>query len=241
MKIFVVTICGAFFLCRSVFAQEPSAQELLVVPPLKARGAEDASTSALDAEEKPNEKEAKPQEGEGFPLSHYAALWKRSPFQLESIAPVEQSEGIGQRYALTGIAQINGEPIVFVMERSTQERSMVKKDGSRAGLTLVQVDVQQKYADSTAMVRLDGEVGTLKFDASAAAPAMPQTMIVSQPVPAGVQHAATMVPPGQPIPGVPIQNPQANGQVQPYPNSGQQGQIAPQRVIRRRPITPAAP
>lgn len=241
MKGLMVLLPVAVFLSCLAQAEEASPQDLLVVPPVTARGAEDAPESVAKIEDKSNEDEATPQEGEGFPLSRYAALWKRSPFQLESIAPTSQSEGIGQRFALTGIAQIDGEPIVFVMERATQERSMVKKDGSRAGLTLVQIDVQQKYSDSTAMVRLDGEVGTIKFDATAAAPAMPQAMIVPQSVPGGVQHAAPMVPPVQPIPGAQNQSPQANGQVQPNPNNGQQVQAPPPRVIRRRLTIPAAP
>ncbi len=244
----------------SVRAEEASSQDLLVVPPLEARGAANAPESAEQSMDKPAEEPATPPEGGDFPLSRYAALWTRSPFQLESIAPTPQSEGIGQRFALTGIAQIDGEPIVFVMERSTQERSMVKKDGSKAGLSLVQIDVQQKYADSTATVRLDGEVGTIKFDAMAAVPAMPQmgmqpaprpdravppgtpqAMMVPQPVPGVAQPVAPVVSPGQPIPGAPNQNAVSNGQLQQDSNNAQQGQAPPPRVIRRRAIIPAAP
>ena len=61
-----------------------------------------------------------------FPLSRYEPLWQRSPFQLESVAPPVESAGLAQRFALTGIAEINGEPIAFVMERATQNRLMVK-------------------------------------------------------------------------------------------------------------------
>jgi hypothetical protein len=33
-----------------------------------------------------------------------------------------ESAGLAQRYALTGIAEISGEPIAFIMERATQQR-----------------------------------------------------------------------------------------------------------------------
>ena len=65
-----------------------------------------------------------------FPLSRYEPLWQRSPFQLESVAPPVESAGLAQRFALTGIAEINGEPMAFVMERATQNRLMVKANST---------------------------------------------------------------------------------------------------------------
>ena len=196
-----------------------------------------------------------------FPLSRYEPLWQRSPFQLESVAPPVESAGLAQRFALTGIAEINGEPIAFVMERATQNRLMIKANSTEGGVSLVQVDVQQKYADSSATLRQGAEVGVVRFEAGAAmAPGMPQPgMQVPRPMPQvipqpgmppqaaafpGVAPAAQI--PGQPAPGMP----QAPGVVPPMPGQGNplngqvqggQGQMPPPRVIRRRALIPAAP
>ena len=193
-----------------------------------------------------------------FPLSRYEELWKKSPFQLESVAPPVESAGLAQRYALTGIAEISGEPIAFLMERATQRRLMVRKDGAGSGdLALVQIDVSaKKYDDSTVTVRQGAEVGVVKFDAG---PAMPAAAMAQGMVPPQVQpgNPAMLVPPqspqapGQPgqmagippqvapgmVPPVPGPGVPANGQVQP-PG---QPQMPPPRVIRRRAIVPAAP
>lgn len=196
-----------------------------------------------------------------FPLSRYEPLWQRSPFQLESVAPPVESAGLAQRFALTGIAEVNGEPIAFVMERATQNRLMIKANSTEGGVSLVQVDVQQKYADSSATLRQGAEVGVVRFEAGAAmAPGMPQPgMQVPRPMPQvipqpgmppqaaafpGVAPAAQI--PGQPAPGMP----QAPGVVPPMPGQGNplngqvqggQGQMPPPRVIRRRALIPAAP
>lgn len=193
-----------------------------------------------------------------FPLSRYEDLWKKSPFQLESVAPPVESAGLAQRYALTGIAEISGEPIAFLMERATQRRMMVRKDGAGSGdLALVQIDVSpKKYDDSTVTVRQGAEVGVVKFDAGPAmpAPAMAQGMVPPQVQPG---NPAMLVPPQPPqvpgqsgqmagvppqtapgvVPPVPGPGVPANGQVQP-PG---QPQMPPPRVIRRRAIVPAAP
>jgi len=261
-------------LAASVWAEEDKsdASELLKVPLVEARptGVEGekkppAGTPSppplLPAEaDPPAEGEPVPPAEEGittpaFPLSRYEPLWQRSPFQLESVAPPVESAGLAQRFALTGIAEINGEPIAFVMERATQNRLMVKADSKEAGVSLVQVDVQQKYTDSSATLRQGAEVGVVRFDAGVAmAPGMPQPGMPSpRPMPQVAPQAAAFpgaVPaaqvPGQPAPGIP----QAPGFVPPVPGSGTptngqvqggQGQMPPPRVIRRRALIPAAP
>lgn len=202
-----------------------------------------------------------------FPLSRYAALWERSPFQLESVAPPVESPALAQRYALTGIAEINGEPLVFVMERATQRRHMLDKKTNSSGLSLVQIDVQQKYTNSTATIREGSDVGVIKFDATtavaAAPPAIPRP---GQPVP--IAPAIPGRPPGQPIPGqpgapaaqpatvpgaVPVPAPVAAAPgvvpVAPVPAAPGAVQAAgpgqennpPPRVIRRRAVIPSSP
>jgi len=261
-------------LAASVWAEEDksTASELLKVPLVEARptgvegekkpaAATPSPTPLLPAKaDPPAEVEPVPPAEEGittpaFPLSRYEPLWQRSPFQLESVAPPVESAGLAQRFALTGIAEINGEPIAFVMERATQNRLMVKADSKEAGVSLVQVDVQQKYTDSSATLRQGAEVGVVRFDAGVAmAPGMPQPGMPSpRPMPQVAPQAAAFpgaVPaaqvPGQPAPGIP----QAPGFVPPVPGSGTptngqvqggQGQMPPPRVIRRRALIPAAP
>jgi len=268
--------------CPLVLAQEEESDpsSLLKVPPAEARPADDGAevkAAATPAAEPAPEPAEDPGQDEGaladdgvvvpaFPLSRYESLWQRSPFQVESVAPPVESAGLAQRFALTGLAAINGEPIAFLMDRATQNRVMVKKDSTDGGLSLVQVDVQQKYSDSTATVRQGSEVGVVRFDATAAAPGMmPPAGMAQQPmraVPPGIpqpgmpQQPMAQVPgmpqgvpiPGQPVPGQAVPQPPGvvpgmpgpgvpqNGQVQ-----GDQGQMPPPRVIRRRALIPSAP
>ena len=265
----LVSIAGCLFLATSPLlgeeAEPTDPGAMLKVPPAEARptGAESTEQPAPDSS--PQSSPPIPEEGAevpvenadssaedgvvlpAFPLTRYEPLWERSPFQLESVAPPVESAGLAQRFALTGLAEINGEPIAFIMDRATQNRLMVRKDSSEGGVSLVQVDVQKKYIDSTATLRQGAEVGVVRFDAGAAGaappmppgvpgvppqavpPQMPQIPGQAQAMPA-VPTAPGVVPP-VPGPGVP-----QNGQVQ-----GGNGQMPPPRVIRRRALIPAAP
>ena len=249
---------------------------MLKVPPAETRdtGAESGEASPspspdtappIPEEAAPAENVEAPAEGgvvlPAFPLSRYEPLWERSPFQLESVAPPVESAGLAQRFALTGLAEINGEPIAFIMDRATQNRLMVRKDSTEGGVSLVQVDVQKKYIDSTATLRQGAEVGVVRFDAGGAAGAAPppmaqQAMPVPRAMPPGIpggppQAVAPQMPQipnqAQAVPGMT----QAPGIVPPVPGpgipqEGQQvqggnGQMPPPRVIRRRALIPAAP
>lgn len=252
---------------------------MLKVPPAATRDAGDGSASSSPApspetappiaeEPASAENAGTPAEGgvvlPAFPLSRYEPLWERSPFQLESVAPPVESAGLAQRFALTGLAEINGEPIAFIMDRATQNRLMVKKDSSENGVSLVQVDLQKKYIDSTATLRQGAEIGVVRFDAGGA----PGAGAVPPPMAQPAMAIPRAMPPGMPgitpqaavpqIPQVPGQAPvvpgvtQAPGIVPPVPGpgipqDGQQqvqggnGQMPPPRVIRRRALIPAAP
>lgn len=239
----------------------------LVVPPAEPRPDEGAPSPAATPSPPPQaapEPAPAPDNGitpPAFPLSRYAALWERSPFQLESIAPPVESPALAQRYALTGIAEINNEPIVFVMERATQRRHMLDKKTNSAGLSLVQVDLQQKYTNSTATIREGADVGVVRFDATAAVapPAAPRP---GQPVPVRPPGPATPAQPGQPQPvsapsqpgaapaaaaapppGVvpPTAGPAAPAAGQVSAPADNQDNNPPGRVIRRRAVIPSSP
>ena len=281
----LMSVGGCLFLAMSPLLAEEAASTdpgaMLKVPPAEARptGAESSeqpapesspqSSSPIPEEgaEAPVENAENPAEGgvvlPAFPLTRYEPLWERSPFQLESVAPPVESAGLAQRFALTGLAEINGEPIAFIMDRATQNRLMVKKDSSEGGVSLVQVDVQQKYIDSTATLRQGAEVGVVRFDAGAAGAVPPpmaqQTMPTPRPMPPPMPSGIPPqgVPPQMPqIPQIPGQAqampaiPTAPGVVPPVPGpgvpqdgqvQGGNGQMPPPRVIRRRALIPAAP
>lgn len=153
-----------------------------------------------------------------FPISRYAPLWENSPFQNESIAPPEQSEGLAQRFVLGGILRENGEPVIWIRERATQESFKVGRNASnKLGLSLVEVhEDKQKQNEATATVRLGNEQGVIKFDI-AAAPGMglaPQpAMRPGIPYPTrATQAGAHGAPPQIPMPGHPPGTPQIPGQ-----------------------------
>lgn len=270
-----VSVACFCLLAAVAFAEDESkATNMLKVPPAEARAVGDGATDkeaeaspSPDAESSPAGATTPLETGESgdevvlpaFPLTRYKQLWERSPFQLESVAPPAESVGIAQKFALTGIAQINGEPIAFLMDRATQNRLMVKKEPNEAGLSLVKVDVPEKYSESTATVRQGTEVGTIRFEAAPGMPVMAAPAIPQQrPMPAGIPQAPAIpqvvpaqgaLPPvpqipgavqAQPVPGgvpgVPGGAVPGNTQVQGNPN-----QMPPPRVIRRRALIPAAP
>lgn len=281
----LISVSGSLFLATSpLFAEEAEPTDpgvMLKVPPAEARPTGDESSEQPAPESSPQSSSPIPEEAaaapventeipaEGgvvlpaFPLTRYEPLWERSPFQLESVAPPVESAGLAQRFALTGLAEINGEPIAFIMDRATQNRLMVRKDSSEGGVSLVQVDVQKKYIDSTATLRQGAEVGVVRFDAGAAGAVpppmvqqvMPTPRAMPPPVPPGIppQAVAPQMPqmpqiPGQAqtMPAMPV----APGVVPPVPGpgvpqdgqvQGGNGQMPPPRVIRRRALIPAAP
>lgn len=205
---------------------------------------------------------------ESFPVSRYESLWENSPFQIESIAPPQQSEGLAQRFVLGGILRENGEPVVWVRERATQQSSKVSRNATNnLGLSLVEVEENmEKQADASVTVKLGNEQGIIKFDTATvggapggpmAPPPMARPAIPMPP--RAPQMAGSLPMPGQSLPGGVVPNMPASmvnpalaqpGVVPTVPGSaispnGQvqpgQEQMPPPRVIRRRAIVPAAP
>ena len=205
---------------------------------------------------------------ESFPVSRYESLWENSPFQIESIAPPQQSEGLAQRFVLGGILRENGEPVVWVRERATQQSSKVSRNATNNyGLSLVEVqEVMTNQIAATATIRLGNEQGIIKFDSAGAVPAMavaPAMAHPAMPSPPRLPQSAIPapnaaqipVPPGNAgavntQPGVSVPAFAQPGVVPTVPGgaispNGQvqpgQEQMPPPRVIRRRAIVPAAP
>jgi hypothetical protein len=171
---------------------------------------------------------------------------------------------LAQRFVLGGILRENGEPVVWIRERATQQSIKVARNSTNnLGLSLVEVsETMDKQSDATATIRLGGELGVIKFDVAAPGMAMPPPMARPPMMPAPVrppQPVPGAVPgqPGTAMPGMPQQQIPVNpaiaqpGIVPPVPGPGvpQNGQVQapgqeqmpPPRVIRRRAIVPAAP
>lgn len=294
LRIIFVFFAGSF-LCRSLCAEEetpklkvspvaerPVEGQSLVEKTKDAAGPEESpsASSAADAKPEPTPAGTEPGESpetsdaegivpEPFPVSRYATLWENSPFQIESIAPPQQSEGLAQRFVLGGILRENGEPVVWVRERATQQSYQVRRDATNnLGLSLVEVEENmEKQSEASATVRLGNEQGVIKFDAAAAGAvpgagmAPPPMARPAIPMPLRTPQMTGSAPlPNQNVPNTTTANVQPNAfnpaVTQPgvvpsvpgpaIPQAGQvqapgQEQMPPPRVIRRRAIVPAAP
>jgi hypothetical protein len=289
-NIFAVAVFFSAVVACSLRASE-DAGTMLKVPPAGDRPVGDAvpSTEAKEAQTAPSPSTSpSPEPGqnpsapdapaaepsaeaivpEPYPVSRYASLWENSPFQIESIAPPQQSEGLAQRFVLGGILRENGEPVVWVRERATQQSYKVARNSTNSlGLSLVEVsETMDKQSDATATIRLGGELGVIKFDVAATGaapgiampppmarpPMMPTPVRPPQPVPGMVPGQTGTAMPGSPPQQIPVNPAIAQpGIVPPVPGPGvpQGGQIQapgqeqmpPPRVIRRRAIVPATP
>jgi len=265
----IATFLAATLLLLPRATASEEAKELLKVSAVEARAEPAAPASPAEGGEKeptvdqpaanpPAEEEApvaaEPEQivPEAYPVERYAVLWENSPFQTESVAPPVESPGLAQRFSLSGILRENGEYLVWVRERATQQSYMVSKNGPNViGLSLVEVaESPERQSEASATVRLGGEIGVIKFDAVAAPGAPPPPMAMPQPVPQpGVRafpqppRAAPQVPPvaaaqtgypgAMPVPGQPgVPAVIAPGVVPPVPGPGipappGQAQVAP--------------
>jgi hypothetical protein len=158
-------------------------------------------------------------------FSRFQFLLDRSPFSLPT---AEESSPLADRFTLTGAVAFDGEPSVFVLDKTTQERHMLTKTPDKSNMSLVEYLPDPDARHMRATIRVDGQIATITYAESAAAPqqpGLPQNtgMMPPQQNPTAVVNA----PPGQVM---------ANG----APNALQQqqpGQVPPRRVIRRRIIS----
>jgi hypothetical protein len=149
-------------------------------------------------------------------MEKFQILLDRSPFSLPT---AEESAPMAERFSITGAATINEEPVVFIVDKNTQNRLMLGKNPDSSGNVLLEYLPDLNPQKMKASIRIDGQVTTVAY-AEVAADQQQQVA----PVP--------MVPNAvQPPPG--IQSPP--GAV----NPGQQQNPAqpPRRVIRRRVIS----
>lgn len=154
-------------------------------------------------------------------LSQFQFLLDRSPFSLPT---AEETSPIADRYTLTGAASLNGEPMVFVLDKTTQEHHMLSKTPNTLGMGLVEYLPDPDPRHMRATVKINGQLATISYSE-------PATVQGQQP---GVAQNPGMAPPNQnptavvnPPPGQVV----AAGMQQPN------AQAPPTRVIRRRIIS----
>jgi len=97
-------------------------------------------------------------------LERYQRIWERSPFVVETKI-VEESAGLAQRFALTGMAMIDGAPVAFLLDRNSLARIIVAPGRESQGIELVSVDQQSDARNSSAVIKLGAEQASLRFDA----------------------------------------------------------------------------
>ena len=148
-------------------------------------------------------------------MDKFQVLLDRSPFSLPT---AEESAPMAERFSLTGSATINDEPVVFIVDKNTQNRLMLGKDPDISGNVLLEYLPDLNPQKMKASIRIDGQVTTVAY----AEVAGDQPQVVPVPM---VPNAS------QPPPG-PQQPPAAVNPAQPQ-NPSQ----PPRRVIRRRVIS----
>ncbi|MFM8982992.1 MAG: hypothetical protein ACKOLA_08815 [Spartobacteria bacterium] len=167
-------------------------------------------------------------------MENFKSLLERSPFSLPT---AEETTAIAERFELTGAATINETPVVFVLDKNTQNRLMLEKLNSSDNAGKDQLLELFQDADPKklrASVQIEGQRTEIRFSETSFAP------------PSGQPMPPQASAPNQPMPPAPPPQPQhqaaAPGQqppaVQPGNNSNSQ---PPRRVIRRRVISGQPP
>jgi len=168
-------------------------------------------------------------------MDNFRVLLDRSPFSLPT---AEEAAPGAERFFLTGAAAINGEPVVFVLDKNTQVRHMLGRTPNATNSKLLEYTPSPDPKNMRARIRIEGmdvSVGYSDFGSESGA------------VPQSPGAPPMMVPPGQPpqqagIPAPP--QPPAPPQQNVQQSTGAQDAQPPRRVIRRRVISnqpPVAP
>ncbi len=153
-------------------------------------------------------------------LGAFQALLDRSPFSLPT---AEESSPLADRYTLTGAMRLDGEALVFVLDKNTQVRHMVSKVPNKENIALVEYLPAPDPRQMRATIKVNGEIATITYAEPAAQPTQPGA---PQGPPAGAPGGSSPVVVNAPQvnPGAPGIQPQSPTQ----PN---------RRVIRRRIIS----
>lgn len=91
-------------------------------------------------------------------LSNFQTLLQHSPF---SLATVEDSSPISERYMLTGIITLDGDEQIFVMDRNDQSRELLTKKPNSKGMALINIIHDDDPNKLKATIRVNGETGVI--------------------------------------------------------------------------------
>ena len=149
-------------------------------------------------------------------MDQFQNLLDRSPFSLPT---AEESAPMAERFSITGAATINEEPVVFIVDKNTQNRLMLGKSPDASGNVLLEYLPDLNPQKMKASIRIDGQVTTVAYAEVAADQQQPATPVPM--VPNAIQPPASTQPPQGAVNPAQPQNP-----AQP-----------PRRVIRRRVIS----
>ena len=158
-------------------------------------------------------------------FARFQFLLDRSPFSLPT---AEESSPVAERYTLTGAVSINGDPLVFVLDKTTQERHMLSKTPNKFDMALVDYMPDPDPRRMHATIKVSGQLATISYSEPAAVQGQQQgAPQIPGPMPQNPNPTAVVnPPPGQAVAGGAPQNVQ-------QPNA----QPPQRRVIRRRIIS----
>jgi len=158
-------------------------------------------------------------------FARFQFLLDRSPFSLPT---AEESSPVAERYTLTGAVSINGDPLVFVLDKTTQERHMLSKTPNKLDMALVDYMPDPDPRRMHATIKVSGQLATISYSEPAAVQGQQQgAPQIPGPMPQNPNPTAVVnPPPGQAVAGGAAQNVQ-------QPNA----QPPQRRVIRRRIIS----
>lgn len=101
-----------------------------------------------------------------FKIDRYQHIWEQSPFVVETPA-VQQSAGLEQRFALTGVASLNSAPVIFVLDRQSLSRIIVSHEKNVQNIELVSVESNPDPRKASATIKVGTEQGVIHYDPGA--------------------------------------------------------------------------
>lgn len=96
-------------------------------------------------------------------VDRYRHIWEKSPFVTETKV-VQQTGALSERFILTGVASLQDEPVIFVLDRKSLVRLMVTKEPNADGLSLISVQRVEDPKQAMATIQLASEQGVIKYD-----------------------------------------------------------------------------
>lgn len=99
-------------------------------------------------------------------VERYRGIWEKSPFVAETPA-LPKTGGLAQRYVLAGMATLQNEPVIFVLDRQSLARLVVTRRPNPGGLVLVSLDDESDPKLARVTIRLGDEQGVIRYDPTA--------------------------------------------------------------------------